>query len=41
LEVVDPGVVLAHRWRPDAQRVATGDLTDAEVSLYAGVARKP
>uniref|UniRef100_UPI0003804C6D SAM-dependent methyltransferase n=1 Tax=Streptomyces xiaopingdaonensis TaxID=1565415 RepID=UPI0003804C6D len=37
LELLDPGLVIAHRWRPDAPV----ELTDAEVGLYAGVARKP
>jgi hypothetical protein len=29
-----------HRWKPDADQLLT-DVTDAEVSLYVGVARKP
>jgi hypothetical protein len=41
LELVDPGVVAVHRWRPQVRAVETGDLTDAEVSLYAGLAVKP
>jgi hypothetical protein len=37
LELVEPGVQLIHRWRPDG----TADtLTDAEVSCYGAVARK-
>ncbi|THA23798.1 SAM-dependent methyltransferase [Streptomyces sp. RKND-216] len=40
LELVEPGVVVPHRWRPDGDE-SVADLTDAEVSLYAGVARKP
>ncbi|MBH5333604.1 SAM-dependent methyltransferase [Streptomyces pactum] len=40
LELVAPGVEVPHRWRPDDAAEATG-VTDAEVSLYAGVARKP
>ncbi|MER7787075.1 SAM-dependent methyltransferase [Streptomyces sp. NPDC097640] len=39
LELVEPGVVPIHRWRPDAPSL--GELTDAEVSMYGGVARKP
>ena len=37
LELVEPGVRLAHRWRPD------GDVTvaDSECGMYAGLARKP
>ena len=40
LELLDPGVVVAHQWRP---RPASGPslVTDAQSSLYAGVARKP
>jgi hypothetical protein len=40
LELVEPGVVVPHRWRPDGDPSVAG-LTDGEVSLYAGVARKP
>jgi S-adenosyl methyltransferase len=38
LELVDPGVVLAHRWRPDRD---TPGLSDRDVHVYAGVAAKP
>ncbi|WP_157892086.1 MULTISPECIES: SAM-dependent methyltransferase [Frankia] len=38
LELVEPGVQLVHRWRPDGAIPA--DLTDAQVSAYGGVARK-
>jgi hypothetical protein len=38
LDLVDPGVQPLHRWRPD-ETVPT-DLTDAQVSLHAGVAVK-
>jgi hypothetical protein len=42
MELVEPGVRIAHRWRPEMRR--PGDLggapvTDAEVSIYGGVAR--
>ncbi|BCJ49056.1 hypothetical protein Asp14428_05310 [Actinoplanes sp. NBRC 14428] len=37
LELVEPGVVPILRWRPDADE----PLTDAQVALYGGVARKP
>ncbi|MFF7474722.1 SAM-dependent methyltransferase [Streptomyces sp. NPDC008092] len=37
LELLDPGVSLAHRWRPDSAPTAT----DVEVSLWTGVAIKP
>lgn len=39
LQLVDPGIVVAHRWHPEP---ASGPslVADAQVSLYAGVARK-
>ncbi|KIF79405.1 methyltransferase [Streptomyces sp. 150FB] len=39
LELADPGLVVAHRWRPEP---ASGPslATDFQVSVYAGVARK-
>lgn len=39
LDLIDPGLAVAHRWRPDP---ASGPslVTDRQVSLYAGVARK-
>ncbi len=39
LELVDPEVVLAHQWRPQADS-EPGFIADELVSLYAGVARK-
>jgi len=39
LELVDPGVVVAHRWQPEAGS-GPSLISDAQVSLYAGVARK-
>ncbi|MEU5958187.1 SAM-dependent methyltransferase [Streptomyces sp. NPDC047525] len=39
LHLVEPGVVVPHRWRPDGQIEAKA--TDAAVSFYAGVALKP
>ncbi|WP_438803228.1 SAM-dependent methyltransferase [Frankia gtarii] len=42
LELVEPGVRPLHRWRADGPAGTVGEgLTDAEVSVYAGVARKP
>ncbi|WP_030665237.1 SAM-dependent methyltransferase [Streptomyces cellulosae] len=43
LDVLDPGITVGHRWRPDAPN---GDqpaeaLTDATVSLWTGVGIKP
>ncbi|MFJ3659758.1 SAM-dependent methyltransferase [Streptomyces sp. NPDC090119] len=37
LELLDPGVSLGHRWRPDTEPTAT----DAEISLWTGVGIKP
>ncbi|MGW2959363.1 SAM-dependent methyltransferase [Streptomyces sp. NPDC001220] len=37
LELLDPGVSLAHHWRPDSESTAG----DAEVSLWTGVGIKP
>ncbi|MFI1966499.1 SAM-dependent methyltransferase [Streptomyces pathocidini] len=45
LDLVEPGVEVAHRWHPDEDgarsHVTTGELTDAEVSLWVGVGLKP
>jgi hypothetical protein len=38
LDLVGPGIQVAHRWRPD-DAVPAG-LTDPEVSVYGGVGRK-
>ncbi|MGW2050584.1 SAM-dependent methyltransferase [Streptomyces sp. NPDC001858] len=37
LDLLDPGVTVGHRWRPDSAPQAT----DAEVSLWTGVGIKP
>ncbi|MGW4495993.1 SAM-dependent methyltransferase [Streptomyces sp. NPDC004376] len=39
-ELVEPGLVPAHQWRPEVGS-GPGVLSDRLVSLYAGVARKP
>ncbi|GAA3722160.1 SAM-dependent methyltransferase [Streptomyces tremellae] len=39
LDVVEPGVVTPHNWRPDGTTVP--GTSDAAVSMYAAVARKP
>jgi hypothetical protein len=39
-ELLDPGVTVTHRWRPDAEHDLSR-VTDAEASCYAAVARKP
>lgn len=36
LELIDPGVQLVHRWRPDPD----SDVPDSSVAMYGGVARK-
>ncbi|MEV2217631.1 SAM-dependent methyltransferase [Streptomyces sp. NPDC050997] len=43
LTLLDPGVTVGHRWRPDASAgdEAPQTLTDAEVSLWTGVGIKP
>ncbi|MET8010134.1 SAM-dependent methyltransferase [Streptomyces sp. NPDC005271] len=45
LELVEPGLEVPHRWRTDLavtdSLVETGDVTDEEVSFWAGVARRP
>ncbi|WP_261568997.1 SAM-dependent methyltransferase [Frankia gtarii] len=38
LELVDPGVQAVHHWRPDS---TVPDLTDAQVSIYGALGRKP
>ncbi|MFF1447975.1 SAM-dependent methyltransferase [Streptomyces sp. NPDC058274] len=40
LELVDPGIVTAHRWHPEPGEPLT-DAKDAEVMVHAGLARKP
>lgn len=40
LELVDPGLVVAHHWRPEPGS-GPALVTDGQVSLYAGVGRKP
>lgn len=40
LEMVDPGLVVLHRWRPDPEEPQP-DITDAELPVYGGLARKP
>ncbi len=40
LELVEPGIEVPHRWRPDdggVPRVGAGDVDDAEVSMWVGV----
>ncbi|WP_446039585.1 SAM-dependent methyltransferase [Streptomyces sp. SID1121] len=39
-ELLDPGIVASHRWRPDPGDGQDGS-TDKEAACYVGVARKP
>ena len=39
LELVEPGLAVLPRWRPDGPN-PDGEVTDADVSVYGGVARK-
>ncbi|MFI6360035.1 SAM-dependent methyltransferase [Streptomyces sp. NPDC050743] len=44
LELLDPGITMGHRWRPDlssADAAAAEPPTDAQVSLWTGVGIKP
>jgi hypothetical protein len=41
LELVEPGVQVLPRWRPDPPDPDREPPTDAQVSVYGGVARKP
>jgi len=42
LDLVEPGVELVNRWRPDPAATRPSDPAyDAEVSIYGGIARKP
>ncbi|MEU1519353.1 SAM-dependent methyltransferase [Streptomyces sp. NPDC005811] len=39
LDLVDPGIVQVHRWRPDGS--GTEVLRDEDIAMYGAVARKP
>ncbi|MQY34632.1 hypothetical protein SRB17_26020 [Streptomyces sp. RB17] len=43
LELLDPGITMGHRWRPDSpsEDAAAEPPTDAQVSLWTGVGIKP
>jgi hypothetical protein len=45
LDLLDPGITLGHRWRPEFRNdnpgSTTAEPTDAEVSLWVGVGIKP
>ncbi|MGO4751451.1 SAM-dependent methyltransferase, partial [Streptomyces sp. 2MCAF27] len=40
MELVDPGVSEPHRWKPDPDD-RPEDIRSADISMWAGVARKP
>jgi hypothetical protein len=40
LDVLDPGIVVVHRWRPDPGAIMD-ELSDAKISVYGVAARKP
>lgn len=40
LELVEPGLEVVHRWRPDEPDVGAGALSDTDIPLYGGAARK-
>jgi hypothetical protein len=40
VDLVEPGLVPVHRWRPD-DGLDAGVVVDAEIAAYGGVARKP
>ena len=39
LELVEPGIVQVNKWRPDPDEVSA--VSDREVNMYGGLARKP
>ena len=41
LVVVEPGITFTHRWRPDSHPRLQPSIPDADISIYAVVARKP
>lgn len=41
LDLLDPGIAIGHRWRPDAETEPDESVTDATVSLWVGVGVKP
>lgn len=41
VELLEPGIVVGHRWRPEPGDEATQEIPDAGVSLWAGVGIKP
>ncbi|MDF2255707.1 SAM-dependent methyltransferase [Streptomyces ferralitis] len=40
LELVEPGIEVLQRWRPDSADIEAGSLADTDIPLYGAVARK-
>ncbi|KPI04875.1 protein of unknown function DUF574 [Actinobacteria bacterium OK074] len=40
LELLDPGIAVGHRWRPDGRPAGSAEPTDVDVSLWTGVGIK-
>ncbi|MGW6310718.1 SAM-dependent methyltransferase, partial [Streptomyces niveus] len=40
LDLVDPGICCCHRWRPTESVTGAAEITDAQISLLAGVGIK-
>lgn len=38
LDVVEPGIVQIHKWRPDPD---AAPICDPDIAMYGGIARKP
>jgi SAM-dependent methyltransferase len=41
LEIMEPGLVQVHKWRPDSFGAGPGDIADKDVAMYGAIARKP
>jgi len=41
LEIIEPGLVQVHKWRPDNSGVGMAPIADADVAMYGAIARKP
>ncbi len=41
LELVEPGIVQVHKWRPDGTGAGTEVIRDEDIAMYGVVARKP
>lgn len=41
LDLVEPGIVQVHKWRPDGTGTGTEVIQDEDIAMYGAVARKP